>query len=656
MKRIFFFILLTAAGYFVQAQAPDNNTLFTIGNEKVSADEFVKVYQKTNVSGEADFSEKSLRDYLDLYVNFRLKVKEARDMKLDTTSAVLNEFKTYRSKLTPSYMYDTAVIHQAYDRMGKDIHVMHILVKVDPNASPADTMKAYKRIMNLRNMIVNKKKDFNTLAADSSGDTQAKENKGDLGWITAMQVVYPFETAAYNTKTGTVSMPVRTTFGYHLIKVVETRPSRGTITAAHIFIKVPQNATDDDKQRAQQKIDSVYDQLQKGGNWDELVTKYSQDKTSSANGGKLKSFGTGQMVPEFEEAAFALKNPGDISKPVRTKYGWHVIKLVEKKPVGSYDSMKDEIRKKIETGTWSEYAKQSFAAKLKKQYKFTEVPGAKKELLAKMDSSLLKGNWSDSMARNMVTPLFALADAKYKPEMKGFQQKDFADFIVKNQRKFVAKANSIESMYNKMYDQYVMTSVLGFEDERLEAQYPPFSDLMDEYMNGILLFDLASDKVWTKAVEDTVGLKAFYEEHKNNYMGQERAQVTEYVAKNKDVAADVTKYISKGMKDEDILAKVNKKSKDNLKISTDEYEKGKNTEIETLGWEAGKTYTVTTDSVVRILKVNQLLPPAPKPLSEVKGYVVADYQESLEKAWIADLRKKYPVSINEKVFQSLVKK
>lgn len=655
MKRNLIVLALLIATYFVQAQVPESPTLFTIGNEKVSKDEFVKVYQKTNVSGEADFSEKSLRDYLDLYVNFRLKVKEARDMKLDTTAAVLNEFKTYRSKLTPSYMYDTAVVREAYNRMKTDVHVEHILVKLDPNASPADTLKAFRKISNWRKMIVAGKKNFNTLAADSSGDPTAKDNRGDLGWITAMQVIYPFESAAYNTKPGTISMPVRTRFGYHLIRAVETRPSRGTVTVAHLFIKLPNNATDEDKQKAKQKIDSLYNLVEKGGNWDELIKQFSQDKTSSANGGKLAAFGTGQMVAEFENTAFGLKNPGDISKPVQTKFGWHIIKLIEKKPMGSYDSMKDDIRKKIETGTWSDYAKQSFITRLKKEYKFKEIPDTKAELRRRMDSSLLKGNWSDSLYRGMITPMFVLSDANYVGQMKPFRQNDFADYIVKNQRKFMNQG-SINSVYDKMYDQYVAASLTAFEDARLEAKYPPFKDLMEEYMNGILLFDLASEKVWTKAVEDTSGLKEFYEQRKNSYMGQERAEVTTYTAKNQEAADQLTKYLAKGTSNADILAKMNKKVTDNLEISTEEFEKGKDTEIEKLGWEAGKTYTVKTDSSIRVLKVNRLLPPAPKPLNEVKGYVVADYQESLEKTWIADLRKKYPVSINEQVFQSMVKK
>src|SRR5215831_8395482 len=373
------------------AQTSNSDVLFNIGNESVTKDEFVKVYQKTSVNGDADFSEKSLRDYLDLYINFRLKVKEARDMKLDTTSAVLNEFKTYRGKLTPTYMYDEDVIKEAYNRLQKEIHVEQVLVKVDPNASAADTLKAYKRIMNWRNMLLKGKTDFEQLATDSSGDPSAKQNHGDLGYITAMQLIYPFETAAYNTPVGKISMPVRTRFGYHLIKVLDVRPSRGNVDVDHLFIKMATNATQDDQQKAKNKIDSLYQALKSGANWDDLVKRYSDDKTTSANGGKLPTFGTGMMVGSFEDAAFALQNPGDISQPVRSPYGWHIIKLVDKKPMAAYDSVKDELKRRIENGPWSDHAHEAFVQNLKTEYGFKEFPAAKKNMEAKMDSSLLKG-------------------------------------------------------------------------------------------------------------------------------------------------------------------------------------------------------------------------------------------------------------------------
>jgi len=661
MKKLFAGIVcMTVLSATAFAQAPNYNpgsVLFTIGKEQVSAGEFVKVYQKTNVNGEADFSEKSLRDYLDLYVNFRLKVKEAKDMKMDTTSAVLNEFKTYRSKLTPSYMFDTTLVREGYRRMQTELHVQHILVKLDPNASPADTLKAFKKITNWKKLLTAKRVDFNQLAADSSGDPSARDNRGDLGWLTAMQVIYPFESAAYNLKPGVISAPVHTQFGYHLIRVIETRPSQGTITVSHLFIKVPAKATEDDQAKAKAKIDSVYGLLKAGASWDDLVKNFSQDKTSSANGGQLKPFTTGQMVPEFEQAAFALKNPGDYSQPVKSKFGWHIIKLVEKKQLGSYDVMKDEIKKKIENGPWKDYAHQSFTNKLRKDYQFKEFPDKKLILFSKIDSTILKGVWNDSLVSRMKDPVFTLTDSKWVPETKSFTQADLADFIEKNQRKFMNNKGGKQAILNNLYDQFVNNSITNFEDARLESKYGPFRDLMEEYMNGILLFDLASDKVWTKAVEDTTGLKAFYDQNKNNYMGLEKVTVTTYACKDAACAEALKKYQDKGLKDADILSKINKKGKKNLVITTEDFEKGKGTEVEKLGWgTAGTMYTVKTDSVIRILRIDKVLPPAPKPLSEVKGYVVADYQEYLEKQWIGQLRQKYPVMVNEQVFQSLVKK
>ncbi|MCS6917181.1 MAG: peptidylprolyl isomerase [Chitinophagales bacterium] len=656
MRKLLILCLLPASVALL-AQKPSYNPqsiLFTIGNEPVTAGEFVKVYQKTSISGEADFSESSLREYLDLYVNFRLKVKEARELGMDTTAAVVNEFRTYRSKLTPSYMFDTSLLREAYQRMQKELRVEHVLVKLDPSATPADTLKAYRRAQNWRKLLTSGKMSFQTLAADSSQDPSAKDNNGDLGWITPMQLIYPFEAAAYSLKPGTISQPVRTAFGYHLIRVTDSRPSQGTVTVAHIFIKLQQKATEEDAQRAKQTIDSVYQALKAGADWDELVRKYSQDRTTVSSGGQLKPFGTGQMVTEFEQAAFALKNPGDYSQPVRTKFGWHIIKLINKKPLGDFNSVKDDIRKRIENGPWKDYAKERFITRLREQYTVKEFPANRQALFARLDSSLLKGMWSDSVAAAMKAPVFTITDTRWVPETKTFTQADLADFIEKNQRKFMNKG-SLQAMYNALYDQFLNNSLTLFEDARLEAKNPPFRDLMEEYMNGILLFDLASDKVWTRAVEDTAGLRQFYEQNKMNYMGQEKAQVTVFTARNADVASQFQALKAKGLTDEKALAKINKKDKNNLTVSRETVERGKNSELEKLGWgTAGQTYTVPTDSVVRILRIDNILPPAPRPLNEIKGYVVADYQEMLEKEWVTELKRKYPVAINEQVFRSLI--
>ena len=457
-----------------------NQTLFTIGNESVTTNEFLNVYRKNSMGKEVDMSESALRDYLNLYINFRLKVKEAKNMKLDTATSVKNELTNYRSQLAKNYLTDKdkidALTQEAYNRMQKEVKVQHVLVRVDPNASAADTLAAYKKITAIRNLIM-KGKDFAQVAKDSSEDQSAKENGGDLGYITAMQVVYPFESAAFNTPVGKVSMPFRTRFGYHIVKVNDQRANRGTVQVAHIFIKTPSKEDDPGTAGAKAKADDIYDQLVKGGNFEELAKQYSDDKTTANEGGKLAPFGTGKMVGEFEEAAFALNKPGDFSKPVKTKYGYHIIKLIERTPLAPYETMKDQLRKQVEKDARSDEARSSFIAKLRKDYNLTVNQAAKSEMISKLDSSLLKGLWEAKSVESMNNNLITLTDKQYVPGTRSFTQREFAEFIEKNQRKYM-NAGDKEMMANKMFDQFLENSLISFEEERLASKYPAFRDLM----------------------------------------------------------------------------------------------------------------------------------------------------------------------------------
>lgn len=656
MKRIVLLFLSLVVSASLLAQQP----LFSIGNENVSADDFLNVYKKNNVNKEADYSETSLRDYLNLYINFRLKVKEARDMKLDTAASVNNELSTYRNTLAKSYLVDKEItdklVQEAYERMKKEIRVSHILVKCDQNALPADTLKAWKKINAFYNML-KKGKDFATLARDSSDDPSSKENKGDLGYITSLQIIYPFENVAYNTPVGQISKPFRTKFGYHVIKVTDSRPARGTVQVEHIFVKVSKSMSHDDSLKAKQKIDDIYQKLQQGENFEELAKNESEDKTSSNDGGKLPEFGTGKMVAEFDNAAFALKNVGDYSKPVLTKYGWHIIKLIGKNPLPSFDEMKDELKKQVEKDSRAELAKTSFVNKVKTEYSFTENPAGKKDFLNRIDSSLVKGLWKRDSAMNLSATIFTLTDKTYKPEVKNYTQKDFADFIEKNQRKYLS-AGSKEAMFDKMYQQFVENSALNFEELRLAYKYQPFADLMKEYMDGILLFELTDQKVWSRAVKDTVGLKAFYEANKDKYPDDEKIKTETYNCKNAKVLAELVKMRAKSMKDEDIKAKLNKKDSGNLSITEEIIRKPQfDMDNNGLEWKVGSSSTADGEGGAKSLTVvTAVIPVLPKPLDESRGYVVADYQEKLEKDWIQSLREKYPVHINESVLMSLVKK
>ena len=660
MKSIKFFGIFLLLAFFMQAHAQTTKPLFTVGNENIGVDEFLNVYKKNNMGKEIDYSESAVRDYLNLYINFREKVKEARDMKMDTATSVNNELSTYRTTLAKSYLIDKEVtdllVNEAYTRLGKEVHVEHILIKCDQNAAPVDTMKAYLKAMAIYNMLV-KGKDFNKMAKDSSGDPSAKDNGGDLGYITALQVVYPFENAAYNTSVGKMSKPFRTRFGYHIIKVLDIRNSRGTIQVEHIFVKLSKNSTHDDSLKAKAKIDQAYQELTAGGVFEDIAKSESEDKTSAGEGGKLPAFGTGKMVPDFENTAFALKNVGDYSKPVMTKYGWHIIKLIDRVPLPSLDAYRETLRKQVEKDSRAEVAKTSYINKAKIKFNYTENDAAKTELFSKMDSSLMKGLWKMDQAAGLNKILFSLTDKTLKPEVKNFTQADLADFIDKNQRKYM-QPNDKATMFGKMYNSFVENSLLSFQEQRLDKEYPAFADLMKEYMDGILLFELTDQKVWSKAVKDTVGLRSYYAATKDKYPDEEKITIKTCTFKNANAIVAYNKLAAKGMDDAAIKTKLNKSDSTVFKYENDTY---KRTQFENensgLEWKVGSSKTNNGENgTFEILKVTSLTSVMPKPLEEARGYVVADFQEKLEKDWIQSLREKYPVYINEDVLSTIIKK
>ncbi len=665
MKRIFILGLFSLSVFtplISNAQKPNYSaTVFTIGDESVSLGKFDSVYRKNNTGKELDYSQKALSDYLNLYINFRLKVKEARNLKMDTMSSVKSELAQYYNQLAKNYMEDKPeedkLLQETYDRMKTDVHIEHILIRVETNSSPADTLKAYNLVNAVYDSLKNGS-DFNSIALRESKDPAVKDNKGDLGWITALGVIYPYENVAYTTEVGQISKPFRTQYGWSIIKVLGTKPDQGQVLVEHIFKRVPQKATDVEQAYDKRMIDSAYHLLMSGAKWVSVVKQFSDDKSTANDSGKLVMFGAGKMVPEFEEAAFALKNPGDISQPVRSPYGWHIIRLVQKKPLGSFDDMKEALKKQLDHDPRSAVVQEAFINDIKKEYNFRENTAAKSALFAKMDSSLKKGLWKTSSIGSMNETLFSLTapsvDGKGNMD-SAFTQSDFAKYIEANERRW-AYLPSLEAIYNKLYDQYLSSSLLGFEQARLPYKYPAFRDLMREYQDGILLFELTDKMVWSKAVKDTAGLTAYYEANKDKYMSNEKVKASFYFCANAAIANQVSQMLNSNMGDNDIMDKVNTKDQPgNVKIESNSYEKGQNTTLDSIGWKVG-TYNINKKGgTIEIVKITGILPPAPKPLEEAKGYVVADYQEYLENQWINELRQKYPVTVNQEVLNTLVK-
>ena len=659
MIRTSLLVLISLVATMGYSQSADKNAaIFTVSGQPVSVGEFEYVYTKNNVNNQANYSEKSLQDYLNLYENFRLKVKEAEAMKLDTIVSLKSELEGYRKQLAKSYLTDKEItdqlIQEAYDRSKKEVSVSHILVGCEEGANPADTLAAYKKALEFRARLL-KGEDFAKLAKESAekdkGDPSAKDNGGSIGWFTVFQTVYPFESGAYNMKHGDISMPVRTQFGYHIIKLNNSRPAQGEIHVAHILLKFPENAGDDVKAKVKVRIDSIYTQLNKGTmKWDDAVAALSDDRTSKTKKGELQWFGVGRMMPEFEEAAYALQKDGDMSKPTKTTYGWHIIKRLEKREIPPFSEVKNDFKKRVERDARSSVAKTKLIERIKRENNFTENLVAKKDFFKAIDSTTISsGIHRDSIGYKKDEPLFHLAGTAHSTL-------EFGHFLERTAKRRSDKNK--EGLLAEYYENWVNQNCLDYEESMLEKKKPEFASLMKEYRDGILLFELTDRQVWGKATKDTTGLAAFHEQNKTKYMWKERADVEIYNCSDAKICDDAYKLVGKGKTAAETQKKLNKAGA-NSKVSvlSGKYEKGQYDVVDKVEWKKGLApITKINDSSFQFIFVKDIVKPEPKTLKEARGYAVSDYQEYLEKKWMTDLRAKYPIVVNEAVLKSLVKK
>ncbi len=652
MILAFAIAVLMSQSLFSQSAA-NNPILFTFGDNAVALSEFDYVYKKNNINDENAYSKESLDEYLQLYINFRLKVKEAEALGMDTVKSIKDELAGYRDQLAKSYMQDREVsdhlLQEAYERMKVEVRASHILFRVEGEGLPADTLKAYRRAMDYRKRIL-KGEDFEKIAREASADPSVKDNGGDIGYFSVLQTVYPFESGAYTTEIDKISQPVRTRFGYHLIKVTDKRPAQGKINVAHILVKIPENANEQQLADSKKKVDDVMQRLNSGELFEEVARKFSEDKLSAGKGGVLPEFGTGKMVMEFEKAAFALQKDGDISEPVKTEYGWHIIKRLSKPGIPPYEEAKVDLKKRIERDSRSELAQQVLVDRIKKENSFKENSKNKEALFKRIQETLSAPKIVIEDKNGLSKPLFELAG-------KSYTQLEFVEFAEK--QKGSRRDAGPYKIFSDLYDKYVEEACLKYQDSQLEARYPEFKALMQEYRDGTLLFALTDQKVWSKALQDTAGLKAFHEKHKTDYMWDQRLDAVIYTAKTAKAAKSARKLASKGKLDmQGILDKLNAKDPKNPVLTSQQgiFEKGQQPLIDKIAWAEGVSENVTNpDSSITFVHIRKVIPPTPKSLEEARGFIVSDYQEHLEKEWIADLRKKYPVNVNQGVFTTLIK-
>lgn len=634
--------------------AQQNPTVLEINGKKVSQTEFLQIYLKNNPNPKYDKA--SLDEYMDLFKKFKLKVAEAERLGYDTMPKLRRELDGYRKSLSMPYMVDNdkndELLKEAYNRLKEEIRASHILIRLGDNPSSTDTLIAYNKLMKIKKRI-ERGEDFTVVARSPGGseDPFVADNGGDLGYFTAFQMVYPFEEAAYNTAVGELSDIVRTRFGYHLLKVVDKRPARGTMTVAHIMIASADSDSEQDRENQRKKADEIYQQILAGEVFETMVASYSDDYNTSEKGGVLPPFGTGtttRMLPAFENAAFELKTDGAISKPIETPYGFHIIKRLMWKDLASYDEMERDLKNKIKRDERSKKTQDLFVSKLMKEYGFTDK--SKKTLKVftdGMDSTYFEGKWSASQVKSN-KEMFNLDGQK-------FTQQAFANYLAGNY-KAVPKGD-VNDAIQTQYKSWIKQSVLDYEDSRLEQKHPEFKALMQEYHDGILLYEIMTDKVWNKANQDTAGLADFYTLNMFKYMWKERMDGVIYECKNADIANKVYKMLQVDTVDAfQVLSVINADSELNLRTRSGKYEIEETKFLKGKKIEKGVNKPYAFDDKYYVLKVDELIPTSTKAFDEAKGAITSDYQEQLEKEWLAELAKRHQIKVYDEVLYSIGKK
>jgi len=627
-----------------------SQVLMTIGDEQVSLEEFERIYRKNN--NESSLNRQDPEAYLELFINFKVKVKEAETLGMDTSTKFINELEGYRKQLAKPYLVDEeakeAMMQEAYEWSKYDIRASHILIRLPESPSPEDTLAAYEKILEIRNRIMSGEV-FDVVARATSEDASVHQNGGDLNYFTVFSMVYPFEKVAYNTPAGQLSMPFRTSYGYHIIRVVDLRPARGSIKVAHIFIRTPSGISEEEKKVAYEKVQMVYDSLQMGTDFGSLAVHNSDDRASARSDGEIPWFGTGRMIPEFEDACFDMENKGDYSKPFKTFYGWHIVKLIDKKEIGSYEEMKAELQQKIDRSDRKTTRTDNFITKLKSEYNFSENREMLQPVYRAVDSTLRLGTWKAGGLKDQKSLLMKIGDREV---LTG----EFASYM--EEKQYQGKAVDPRVWVDQLYLSFSDEQVIAYEETMLPEKYPEFRYIYQEYHDGILLFDIMDQRVWSMAISDTAGLEAFHKEHRRSYMWEERTDA--YIVqctKGADLAGIRTAYkkIAKGKLDQEAL---NAKycSNDTVPcITLTHYlvEQGENEMIDAQKGNSGAGPVLENEETSTFVIVKGLRSPVPKQLDEARGQVTSDYQEYLEANWLISLKEKYPVTVNQDLLKQI---
>jgi peptidyl-prolyl cis-trans isomerase SurA len=636
-------ILLLSLSQLLIAQ---KNSVVTIDGRPISKEEFEVIYQKNNTNLNDDNEVKSPQEYMQMFIDFKLKVIEAENRGLDTTEAFKTELKGYRDELAKTYLTDVSVtdsmVKEAYYRSTHLIKASHILIELSDKSTPEDTLKAYNKLIEIRNMYLNKEKSFEELAKEFSEDPSAITEGGKLPCFGAFRMLTAFENGAYATPVGEVSMPVRTSVGFHLIKVDEIIPSLGEMKVGHIMKKFSTNVDipESEDKAVHAFIDSLYQLVLNGADWAELAKEYSDDKLAAQNGGIMRFISQEFSVPEFADAAFALKTDGEVAKPVRTKYGWHLIKRIETKPPQTFEEAKGELTKKVKADpTRSNYSKLRFINNMKAEYGYTQYDENIKSFQKRTEAECPDTLYTlPQQIGSLVLLKFGGKDYDVAHYFESTMEKYKLPYILKN-------------IFINGLDQYFEEIITAHENSRLEIKYPEFSYLIREYHDGILLFSIMETEVWNKAIQDSLGLLNYYNQHKDKYTFGEHFDGLLIKCDSEETRKVIEKAIADGNTDAESLQALainiggNKNS-----VVKGRWEKGANRYIDYFAFKGEKSRDIKEDTQ---FVVGSIKNGGTKTLDEARGLFISDYQSIIEDEWLKELHGKYKIVINEKLLRKV---
>lgn len=641
MKNILRYLLFALLALNFSFAQEKDQVLLTVDGEPVMTSEFLRVYNK-NLDLVKDESQKDIDGYLKLFTEYQLKLKEAKRLKLHEDANYQREFIRYKRQLTKNYLSENkvtdALIEEAYERSKIDVSASHALVRLDENTK--DTTDAYNQVLKLRERIL--KEGFDAVKKDAhNGNTVFLE---DLGYFSAFKMVYDFENAAYNTAKGEISMPFRTRFGYHVVKVNDRRPSRGTLTAAHIMVA---NQQKDSLLNPKQRIMEIYQKLQQGEKFEALAKQFSDDKSSASRGGKLAPFKSGQLSSvKFEDQAFALNNDEDVSKPFETTYGWHIVKRIKLKPIESFEDLKPELQSKVERDTRSKLINEAMVNELKKRYQISYNTEVKQYFKSLLSNEFFTRSWRLPEDFEKDKTLFSING-------RAFTYNEFGRHLMSAQHAYTSRAIAFENVVDKEYAAFFEKSILQYREDNLEMENKDFANILKEYRDGLLLFDLMEKEVWNRAAKDTIGLEAYYEKHKTKYQWSDRVNIVMASSADESVIKKVLKMMKKGKSEEDIKATLNTEFKQNVIFTNGVFNVGDAKLPSNFEMKQGVSDIYNHNESFHAIDVKEVLTAGVKTLEEAKGNVINDYQTQLEADWIDGLYKRFKVEVNNEALQAV---